>query len=113
MDYCHYCEKAIKDKRNANEINHDEMNRQIRELAGKISGKRVMKFRYVGHDFCVCPSCLENINKEVNPKAYGTKADTIVIDETAFENNELMEVVEEKTAPKSKKSGAKSNDQKA
>lgn len=65
QDICQYCEKAIREKNKKKELNFDEMHRELRSLKGKITGKRVMKFRYLGHEFCVCPTCLKNVYTEV------------------------------------------------
>lgn len=68
QDICVYCEKAIAQKRADGEIDRDEMHRQLRLLKGKLTSKRVMKLRYVGHDFCICPQCVSKINAEINPE---------------------------------------------
>ena len=68
QDVCYYCEKAIREKRDRREIDLDEMNKELRALVGKLTGVRVPKFRYVGHEFTVCPECLKNICNEVFPK---------------------------------------------
>lgn len=75
-DSCHYCEAEIK---SSNIIKtFDDKSRAIRALAGKMSGKRIMKFEYMGHSFCICPECLSKINAEVNPEM-----------ETVIENDPL------------------------
>lgn len=113
QDHCYYCEKMIRKRMNNREISVDEMNKQIRALSGSLTGKRVMKFRYTGHDFCVCPVCLTKINEEVNPTMYGAKNETVTIDKTVIVEEpaikELAEVAPTPTA-KSKKGGAKSNE---
>lgn len=96
QDVCHYCEKAIKEKRDRREISHDEMNSSLKKLIGAMTGKRIVKFRYVGHEFCICPECLKNICSEVLPNEEPIK-------ETEAINEEIKE---DKQADK-KKVGAK------
>lgn len=64
QDICYYCEKAIQERRRSGQITLDEMHKELRLLRGKLTSKRVMKFRYVGHDFCACPECIAKIYEE-------------------------------------------------
>lgn len=65
QDTCQYCENAIRARNNKKELGFDDMHKELRSLRGKLTGMRVMKFRYLGHEFCVCPECLEKVNTEV------------------------------------------------
>lgn len=67
QDICFYCEKAAYEEAQEGKISRDELHKKLKSLRGQFVNKRVMKFDYVGHDFCVCPECLSKINAEVNP----------------------------------------------
>lgn len=67
QDVCVYCEKAINQKRTEGKLDRDETIKEHKLLRGKLTGRRVMKFRYLGHELCVCPECVNEINKEINP----------------------------------------------
>lgn len=112
QDVCHYCEKAIREKRDRREITHDEMNYSLRKLVGAMTGKRVAKFRYVGHEFCICPDCLKNICSEVFPKE-----ETIAItDELAVVTQEEVvdePIVDEKQSEKKKAGGKNASSKKS
>lgn len=107
QDICYYCEKAIRSKREKKEITLDEMNRELRELRGKIDGVRVPKFRYVGHEFTVCPECLKKICDEVLPKE--EPASTETKEENANSDNveQPIEQVEDNKSTTKGKSKAK------
>ena len=64
-DICYYCEKAIREERNKGKLRHDDFIKKIKSITGVLEGKRVAKLNYVGHQFCICPNCLESIVKEV------------------------------------------------
>lgn len=113
QDVCLYCEKAISEKLNTGKINRDEMHKELKLLKGKLTGKRVMKFRYVGHDFCICPECVSNINAEINPAPKEEnpvpKEQEVVSDDSSAEATDV-EPVTETVKPDSKGKGkGKSN----
>lgn len=112
QDVCVYCERAISQKRVEGKIDRDEMHKELRLLKGKLTGKRVMKLRYVGHDFCICPECVEKINAEINPIQKKTEIvldDKSTITEGAVEET-VIEPVTETAKPETKSKGkAKSN----
>ena len=76
QNVCHYCERAIVKRRENKEISHDEMIFEMKKLKGKLTGKRVMKFTYVGHEFCVCPECLEKVSLEIENSLNKKKTST-------------------------------------
>ena len=82
QDICHYCEKAIREERNKGNLNFDEFTKAIKKLTGSLNGKRVAKLRYVGHEFCICETCLESIASEV-----------IVSEKNDAAINEIKEVI--------------------
>lgn len=86
QDTCQYCENAIREKNNKKELSFDDMIKELRTLRGKLTGKRVMKFRYIGHEFCVCPKCLEKIHKEV--QSFNTKDEQKQVTDTTPDENQ-------------------------
>lgn len=104
QDTCQYCENAIREKNNKKEINFDDMHRQLKALRGKLAGTRVMKFRYLGHEFCVCPTCLEKVNTEVQSfNKNESQSDCITKVEDTHEDVTNDETVSKSTKTRGKK----------
>ena len=106
QDVCLYCEKAISEKLNTGKINRDETYKELKLLRGKLTGKRVMKFRYVGHDFCICPECVSNINSEINP---APKKQEVMSDDSSVKVTDIEPATETVKPDNKGKGKAKTN----
>lgn len=106
-DICYYCEKAVREERDNGKLSFDDFIKKIKELTGALEGKRVAKLKYVGHEFCICPDCLENIINEVIAKDKHKEAINEILDAAKNVEESVAEesATEEKTKSKTKTKG--------
>lgn len=110
-DYCHYCTRLVTKRLESKEISYEEATKIKRELVGKLTNKRILKFKSVGHTFCICPDCLDKIHEEVLIK-FGNPSKQNDTTNTADTVNEVAEKPKIAKEPKTK-STAKDKEKKS
>lgn len=95
QDVCYYCENLIRMEQRNRKINIDEMHKRIKNLRGHVSGKKVAKFNYVGHDFCICKECISKIHSEMISYLEKTEEKDTSYDKVSTREEELGEILNE------------------